>query len=45
MAELRKEMENLSFEKVGTLLNSGNIIFDAITDDLEKLEITITKHL
>ncbi len=45
MAELRKEMEKLNFEKVVTLLNSGNIIFDAIADDLEHLEKTISEHL
>lgn len=27
MADLRKEMEKLNFEKVITILNSGNIIF------------------
>ena len=39
MAELRLIMEELGFEKVITLLNSGNIIFDATTkypEDLEK---------
>ncbi len=45
MAELHKEMERLNFEKVVTLLNSGNIIFDAIADDLENLEKTISGHL
>ena len=45
MAELRREMEKLKFEKVETLLNSGNIIFDAIADDLGSLEITISEHL
>ena len=45
MAELHKEMEKLNFEKVMTLLNSGNIVFDAIADDLENLEKTISEHL
>jgi len=45
MAELRKEMEKLNFEKVVTLLNSGNVIFNATTDDLENLEKTISTHL
>jgi len=45
MVELREEMETLNFEKVETLLNSGNIIFEAITDDLENLEKTISEHL
>jgi len=45
MAELRKEMEKLNFENVVTLLNSGNIVFDAVDDDLEGLEKTISEHL
>ncbi len=45
MAELRKEMEKMGFEKVVTLLNSGNIVFDAIAEDLEELEKTIEGHL
>jgi len=45
MAELRKEMEKLGFEKVVTILNSGNIVFDAIADNLEVLEKTIAAHL
>lgn len=45
MLELRKEMEKLNFKKVTTLLNSGNIIFDSSTDDLEGLERTISAHL
>ncbi|MEZ4884180.1 MAG: DUF1697 domain-containing protein [Chitinophagales bacterium] len=45
MADLRKEMENLKFEKVVTLLNSGNIVFDAIAGDLERLEKTLSEHL
>lgn len=45
MAELRKEMETLHFEKVVTLLNSGNIVFDAIVADLSTLEKTISIHL
>ena len=45
MAELRKEMEKLNFENVVTLLNSGNIVFDAVDDDLESLEKTISEHL
>ena len=45
MAELRKEMEKLNFEKVETLLNSGNIIFDAVGDDVVGLEKTISAHL
>ncbi len=45
MAELRKEMEKLNFENVVTLLNSGNIVFDAVDDDIENLEKTISEHL
>ena len=45
MVELRKEMKKLNFENVVTLLNSGNIVFDAFDDDLESLEKTISGHL
>jgi len=45
MAELRKEMEKLNFEKVVTILNSGNVVFDAFSDDLDTLEKTISDHL
>lgn len=45
MAELRKEMEKLNFKKVVTLLNSGNVIFDSTSDDLERLEKTISTRL
>ncbi len=45
MLELRKEMEKLKFENVVTLLNSGNIIFDAIADDVENLESKLSEHL
>jgi uncharacterized protein (DUF1697 family) len=45
MADLRAEMEKLGFEHVKTLLNSGNIVFESDSKDLEKLERTITEHL
>lgn len=45
MADLRKEMGNLGFEKVVTLLNSGNIVFDAIGGNLAQLEKQISTHL
>jgi uncharacterized protein (DUF1697 family) len=45
MAELRKEMEKLNFKKVLTLLNSGNVIFDSTSDDLESLEKIISTRL
>ncbi len=45
MADLRKEIEKLGFENVTTLLNSGNIIFEAISDYEENLEKKISAHL
>ena len=45
MAELQVEMVKLNFEHVVTLLNSGNIIFDAIPKELGLLEKTISEHL
>ncbi len=45
MADLRNELENLGFESVGTLLNSGNIIFEAISNNEEYLEKKISAHL
>ena len=45
MAELRMELEKLNLENVITILNSGNIIFDASTDNLTKLEKAISGHL
>jgi len=45
MLELRKEMEKLKFENIVTLLNSGNIIFDAVAGDAENLETTLSEHL
>jgi len=45
MIELRKELEKMNFQNVVTLLNSGNIIFDAPEGDLAKLELSISIHL
>jgi uncharacterized protein (DUF1697 family) len=45
MADLVKAMEKLNFKNVITLLNSGNIIFDAIASELETLEKTISETL
>ncbi len=45
MADLRKEMEKLNFEKVITILNSGNIIFDSTKDNLKNLEKMVSDHL
>ncbi|WP_025667481.1 DUF1697 domain-containing protein [Aquimarina megaterium] len=44
MADLRKEMEKLNFEKVITILNSGNIIFDSARDDVKSLEKIVSDH-
>lgn len=43
MAELRKEMENLGFSKVFTLLNTGNVIFE--TQKTTSLETKIEDYL
>lgn len=43
MAELRKEMENLGFSNVVTLLNTGNIIFEA--QETADFEAKIEAHL
>ena len=45
MLELRKEMEKLKFENIVTLLNSGNIIFDAVAGDAKNLESKLSAHL
>jgi len=45
MADLRKELEQLGFENVITILNSGNFIFDAKKGTKEKLEKKITTHI
>jgi uncharacterized protein (DUF1697 family) len=45
MADLRKELEELGFENVTTLLNSGNIILEAISGNEENLEKKISAHL
>ena len=45
MAELRKELEKLGCQNIVTLLNSGNIVFEAISSDLAVLEKTISEHL
>jgi len=45
MSDLKKELEKLDFKNIITLLNSGNILFDAISNDIKKLEKTITIHL
>lgn len=45
MATLRNELTQMGFENVISILNSGNVIFDAKTDDLDQLEQRIMTHL
>ena len=45
MAQLRQEMEVLHFKNVETVLNSGNIVFDATHGEPEKLEKALSLHL
>lgn len=45
MAELKKELEGLGLKNVKTLLNSGNVIFNSESDDVEKMEKKISEHL
>ena len=45
MAQLKTELEQLGFENITTILNSGNIIFDAKVENTDKIENTISAHL
>jgi uncharacterized protein (DUF1697 family) len=45
MAELRIVLEKMNFKNITTILNSGNIIFDAASKEATQLEITIAKKL
>jgi uncharacterized protein (DUF1697 family) len=45
MAELSREMTRLGFENVITLLNSGNVMFDAALEPEEELEERLAHHL
>lgn len=45
MAELRAELKKLGFEKVVTILNSGNILLESEQSSLQKMEDTIEVHL
>ena len=45
MSDLKKEFEKLGFKNIVTLLNSGNILFDAVSNDIENLEKIVTIHL
>lgn len=45
MADLRKELEHMSFQKVTTLLNSGNVIFEAQPSEDAVLSERIAERL
>lgn len=45
MADLKKELHELGFENVVTLLNSGNIIFESDAEPIQKLEKQIATQL
>jgi len=45
MAQLRAEFEKIGYSKVITLLNSGNIIFKADSDDEYRLQEEISAHI
>ncbi len=45
MAHLRKSFEAMGFTHVQTLLNSGNVIFQASSEDAIQLENKITENL
>ncbi len=45
MAQLRQELERMGFENVVTILNSGNILFEADDHNPIKLEQEISEHL
>ena len=45
MAVLREELEKIGFENVTTILNSGNVVFDANVDKVESIEKIISMHL
>jgi len=45
MSDLRNKLEELNFENVLTLLNSGNIILDAKAAPIETIERIIATHL
>jgi len=45
MAALRTEMERMGFEKIITLLNSGNVIFTGTPKEENRLESDIALHL
>ena len=45
MTDLKKEFLKLGLVNIETLLNSGNVIFEAITEDISTLEKTLSDHL
>lgn len=45
MADLRKVFEDMGFKNNITLLNSGNVIFDTISQSCEQLEELISSNL
>lgn len=45
MAELRQEFESLGFTNIKTLLNSGNVVFEGISEKTELLEKKISTQL
>jgi uncharacterized protein (DUF1697 family) len=45
MADLQKQLAKLGFTDIVTLLNSGNVVFDAPETSIDALEIKITAHL
>ncbi len=45
MADLRKELNELHFENIKTLLNSGNVLFDTNEKEIHGLEEKIEKQL
>ena len=45
MTDLHKALEKLDFKNIVTLLNSGNILFDVVSDDIDHLEKMTSMHL
>ncbi|MEH6407076.1 MAG: DUF1697 domain-containing protein [Leeuwenhoekiella sp.] len=45
MAELKTELEKLDLHNIQTLLNSGNIIFEAKDQDAKSLEKIVADHI
>lgn len=45
MADLKVEFTNLGYSNIVTLLNSGNVIFSADSDNMKKIESSLSDHL